>query len=155
MADSLDAIEEWAGTLLARLAPAERNTLARTVAQKLRRSQQQRIVAQRNPDGSAFKARKPRNLRGKQGRIKRNAKMFQKLRTARLLKAKGDSNAVALSFAGRVALIARVHQYGLKDRAQKGAPDSRYPRRRLLGFMPADVDLVRDELLKHLTARQV
>ena len=36
-------------------------------------------MAQRNPDGSAYEPRKKRELRGKQGRIRRKIKMFQKL----------------------------------------------------------------------------
>lgn len=38
--------------LLARLEPAARNKLARSIQQELRRSQQKRITAQQNPDGS-------------------------------------------------------------------------------------------------------
>lgn len=38
--------------LLARLEPAARNKLARSIQQELRRSQQKRIIAQQNPDGS-------------------------------------------------------------------------------------------------------
>ena len=38
--------------LLARLEPAARNKLARSIEQELRRSQQKRIIAQQNPDGS-------------------------------------------------------------------------------------------------------
>lgn len=38
--------------LLARLEPAARNKLARSIEQELRRSQQKRITAQQNPDGS-------------------------------------------------------------------------------------------------------
>lgn len=147
----LEALEDWAAGLLGRLHPGARNKLARSVGQALRRSQQQRIIAQRNPDGSKYAPRKQRNLRGKQGRIKRKVKMFQRLRTASFLKVQGDGRAISVGFTGRVARIARVHQYGLRDRAEPGAPDVKYEQREVLGFTDADLDLIRDQLLSYLT----
>lgn len=152
MSDELDDLSDWLTPLLSRLEPAQRGKLARTVAQQLRRSQQQRIVAQRNPDGTAFAPRKPRELRGKQGRIKRKAKMFAKLRTARYVKASGNASAATVGFLGRINRIARVHQYGLRDRAARGAPDVQYAKRELLGLTAAERELVRDQVLQHLTS---
>ena len=151
MANDLDALEGWAGVLLSKLEPAARIKLARSIGQGLRRTQQTRLISQQNPDGSKFVPRKQRNLRGKQGRIKRKLAMFKKLRTASYLKVRGDSNAVTVGFTGRIARIARVHQYGLNDRAEPGAPDVRYEQRELLGLNEADLDLIRDKLLNHLT----
>jgi phage virion morphogenesis protein len=152
MANNLEALETWAAVLLKRLEPGERSKLARSIGQELRRSQQKRVMAQENPDGSKFAPRKQRNLRGKQGRVKRKLAMFKKLRTASYLKVRGDNNAVTVGFTGRIARIARVHQYGLKDRAERGAPDTRYEQRETLGFTDADLDMIRDSLLSHLTA---
>lgn len=152
MANNLEALETWAAVLLDRLEPAERSKLARSIGQELRRSQQKRVIAQENPDGTKFAPRKQRNLRGKQGRIKRKLAMFKKLRTASYLKVRGDSNAVTVGFTGRIARIARVHQFGLKDRAERGAPDVRYDQRELLGLTDSDIDIIRDSLLGHLTA---
>ena len=76
--------------------------------------------------------------------------MFKKLRTAAYMKARGDSNAVTVGFTGRISRIARVHQYGLKDRAERGAPDVRYEQRAVLGFTEADIALIRDSLLRHI-----
>lgn len=76
--------------------------------------------------------------------------MFKKLRTASYLKARGDSNFVTIGFTGRIARIARVHQYGLKDRAESGAPEVRDEQRELLGFTEADKVVIRDQLLAHL-----
>lgn len=78
--------------------------------------------------------------------------MFKKLRTASYLKVRVDSNAITVGFTGRIARIARVHQYGLKDRAEPGAPDVRYEQRAVLGFTESDLELIRDGLLAHLTA---
>lgn len=148
MTDRLEALEDWAAGLLE---PASRNKLARSVGQALRRSQQQRIIAQQNPDGSKYAPRKQRSLRGKQGRVRRKVRMFQKLRTASFLKVQGDGNAISVGFTGRVARIARVHQYGLKDRAERGAPETKYEQRGLLGFSELDYDLIRDSLLTYFT----
>ena len=77
--------------------------------------------------------------------------MFQKLRKVAYLKAKGDGNALSVGFTGRVARIARVHQYGLRDRAERNAAQVQYDQREVLGFTDADLDLIRDGLLAHLT----
>lgn len=151
MASNLEALETWAAVLLARLEPGERSKLARSIGQELRRSQQKRVVAQENPDGSKYAPRKKRDLRGKHGRVRRKLAMFHKLRTVKYLKVRGDSNAITVGFTGRIARIARVHQYGLKDRAERGAPDVRYEQREVLGFTDADLDLIRDGLLLYFS----
>ena len=149
MTDNLHALEDWAGALLARLEPGARRQLNQQIGRELRRSQQQRVASQRNPDGTAYAPRKPRKLRGKVGRIKRQ--MFSKLRQARHLKLRSTADAIAVSFMGRVARIARVHQYGLRDRPERGQAEVQYERRELLGFTDADLELIRDQLLQHLT----
>lgn len=151
MANNLEALETWAAVLLDRLEPGERSKLTRSIGQDLRRSQQKRVMAQENPDGSKYAPRKHRDLRGKQGRVRRKLAMFKKLRTASYLKVRGDSKAITVGFTGRIARIARVHQFGLKDRAEPGAPDIQYEKREVLGFTEADLDLIRDSLLTHLT----
>lgn len=141
----LEALETWLSPLLQKLDGRGRAQLARKAAQQLRRSQQQRIRAQMNPDGSPFEARKTRDLRGKKGRIKR--RMFEKLKMARYLKAKGSPQQAVIGFAGRVSRIARVHQYGLKDRAERGAPEVRYARRELLGLKRTELNVLRSLLI--------
>nr|WP_286675134.1 phage virion morphogenesis protein [Pseudomonas subflava] len=144
----MHALEDWAGLLLARLSPGERRKFGNSIGRDLRRSQQQRIAAQRNPDGTPYAARKPRQLRGKAGRIKRQ--MFARLRQAKHLRLMSTPDAIAIGFAGRVARIARVHQYGLRDRPGRGQADVQYDRRELLGFADADLEMIRDRLLAHL-----
>lgn len=151
MTNRLETLEDWAAGLLGQLEPASRNKLARSIGQALRRSQQQRIIAQRNPDGSKYAPRKQRNLRGKQGRMKRKVQMFQKLRTASFMKVRSDGNTIMVGFAGRVARIGRIHQFGLKGRAEPGAPNIKYEQRAILGFSASDLDLIRDNLLNFLT----
>ena len=146
--DELSAIEDWAGALLAKMAPAARRQAAVDIGRELRRSHKERIAAQRNPDGAPFEARKPR-FREKEGRIKRRA-MFAKLRTARFLKVQADSNGLAIGFSGRAARLARIHQDGETGEVVPGK-SYRYPVRQLLGFTDADREMIRDKLLEHIT----
>ncbi|MDN4056335.1 phage virion morphogenesis protein [Massilia sp. YIM B02763] len=155
MMDDLYVLEDWLGGLLSQLSPAERRRAAIDVGRELRRSQQKRIVQQRNPDGTAYEPRKARQfmrnarLREKAGRIKRKA-MFAKLRTARFMKVEADSSGVSVGFAGRVARLARVHQEGQTAEVTRGGPSHTYPVRQLLGFTEADQEMIRDKLLEHL-----
>ncbi|EKS7201775.1 phage virion morphogenesis protein [Enterobacter ludwigii] len=135
--------------LLASLSPAGRRKLAGEIAKELRKSQQQRIKQQKAPDGSPYQARKRQPLRAKTGRIKRA--MFQKLRASRYMKATGRENSAVVEFTGKVQRIARVHQYGLKDRPNTHAKDVQYPERQLLGFSREVKQLVETLIIKHLT----
>lgn len=147
--DDLNAIEEWAGGLLAQLQPGQRRAVAIDIARELRRSQQARIKDQRNPDGTPYEPRKPK-LRAKAGRIKRRA-MFAKLRTIQYLKIDADGNGLAVGFAGRVAALARVHQEGETSPVRPGGPRYKYPVRQLLGFTASEREMIQDRLLAHLT----
>ncbi|SSH35756.1 phage tail completion protein [Klebsiella pneumoniae] len=135
--------------LIAALSPAARRKLAGDIARELRKSQQQRIKQQKAPDGSPYQARKRPPLRAKAGRIKRA--MFQKLRTSRYMKASGGENSAVVEFTGKVQRIARVHQYGLKDRPNAHAQDVQYAERQLLGFSQADKQLVETMTIKHFS----
>ena len=81
--------------------------------------------------------------------------MFKKMPKPSYLKAKGDGQSITVGFSGRVARIARVHQYGLKDRAEANAPEVRYQQREMLGFTETDHELIRDGTLKYLKAHHV
>ncbi|EFJ7469123.1 phage virion morphogenesis protein [Escherichia coli] len=135
--------------LIAAISPAGRRKLATEIAKELRRSQQQRIKQQIAPDGTPYQARKRQPLRAKKGRIKRA--MFQKLRTSRYMKASGRNNTAVVEFTGKVQRIARIHQFGLKDRPNPYAQDVQYPERQLLGFSQKDNFLVEDIIVRNLT----
>ena len=151
----LDALDKWAGALLVQLSPKGRRAALLDIARELRRAQQTRIAAQKNPDGSAYDPRKPRvkpngKARDKRGRVKRAA-MFAKLRTTRYLKTEADATGLSIGFDGRVARVARVHQFGETDRVAPNGAQYKYPARALLGLTAEDRALIRDMLLKHLT----
>lgn len=134
--------------LIAALSPAARRKLAGEIAKEMRKSQQQRIKQQKAPDGSPYQARKRQPLRAKRGRIKRA--MFQKLRTSRYMKATGRENSAVVEFSGRVQRIARVHQFGLKDRPNAHAQDVQYAERQLLGLSIDDKKMIKNAILEHL-----
>lgn len=143
--DELQQVDAWLTALLANLGPAERKRMLRELAQQLRRTQQQNIRLQRNPDGSGYEPRRV-TARTKQGRIKRQ--MFTKLRTAKYLKATAGSDSASVQFEGKVQRIARVHHYGLRDRVSRKGPEIRYAERRLLGFNNEAKDITAEILLR-------
>ena len=114
--DDLQRVDDWLAALLANLEPAVRNRMMRQLAQELRRSQQQNIRLQRNPDGTTFEPRRV-TARSKKGRIKRQ--MFAKLRTTKYLKTAATADSASVQFDGKVQRIARVHHYGLRDRVRR------------------------------------
>ncbi|UKJ20781.1 phage virion morphogenesis protein [Enterobacter mori] len=146
--DDLQRVDDWLAALLANLEPAARNRMMRQLAQKLRRSQQQNIRLQRNPDGTTFEPRRV-TARSKKGRIKRQ--MFAKLRTTKYLKTAATADSASVQFDGKVQRIARVHHYGLRDRVRRNGPEARYPARRLLGVNDEVETITRDTLLRWLS----
>lgn len=134
--------------LLAAMSPAGRRRLTVDIAKKLRQRQQQRIKSQKAPDGTAYTPRKRQPLRAKKGRIKRE--MFAKLRTNRYMKASGNDSAAVVEFTGKVQRIARVHQYGLKDRANPHAREIKYEVRKLIGLNLHDQNMISDMIIQYL-----
>ncbi|RAN49259.1 tail protein [Herbaspirillum rubrisubalbicans] len=155
MSDDLQRLEEWAGTLIAKVQPAQRRQLVRQVANDLRREHTRLIAQQVAPDGTPYPARKNRKeLRGKSGRIKKQkAAMFNKLRTNAYLQVQADASQLSVGFFGKVARIARVHHEGLPDKVAPRGPSYKYPARPLLGFNQGDETLLRESLLRHLESR--
>lgn len=145
----LNPFENRLAALIAALSPAGRRNLSTEIAKTLRQKQQQRIKAQRAPDGSAYAPRQPQTIRGKKGRVKRE--MFAKLRTSRYMKARGDESAAAVEFTGKVQRIARVHQYGLRDKPGQNSQPVLYPMRPLLGLSHDDIVYIETMILNHIS----
>lgn len=76
--------------------------------------------------------------------------MFQKLRTNRYMKASGRENGAVVEFTGKVQRIARVHQFGLKDRPNAHAQDVQYAERQLLGFSQTDKQRIESLIIEYL-----
>ena len=141
----LTAFDTRLAGLIEALSPQSRKAMAATIAKRLRKHQQQRIKRQVTPEGQPFAPRQSQPLRDKKGRIKRE--MFAKLRTAKYMKAKGTDKDAVVEFTGQVQRMAKVHQYGLRDRPSVRAEEVRYPARPLLGLDAEDMKIVENELL--------
>lgn len=140
--------EDKLAGLIASLSPAALRRMTAEIAKQLRASQQQRIKRQQAPDGTPYAARKRQPVKGKKGRVKRE--MFTKLRTNRYMKVKGTNDAAVVEFTGRVQRLARVHQFGLKDRPTPHSQDVQYQERQLLGLSRENKELIEELMLRHL-----
>jgi phage virion morphogenesis protein len=146
-------IEQLCRDLLLRTAAPERARLMRSIGREIRKSQSDRIAAQRDPEDVAFAARRPKPDRGrKKGRL-RQQKMFRKIRMAKSLKAGGNADEAWVGFAGRASRIASIHQEGLSDAPAPGQPKVRYARRALLGLTDAERQRILDLILGAIAKR--
>jgi len=133
--------------ILGAMAPASRRELARQIATQLRASQAQRIKANRDPDGQAYEPRKPQPARLRQRRGQLRQQMFQKLTRLQWLKCRATAESATVEFVGQANRIARVSQYGLRDRVNKQGGMAQYPKRELLGLTQAEIDVVEGLML--------
>ena len=147
---NLELLTEHLGTMLKQLSDSERRKLEMHIARKLRASQKMRITSQKNPDGSAYIPRKER-LRDKKNKIKN--KMFNVIKNAKYMRTERTAQGIAIGFAGRVAFIARVHQFGLKDKVDRDGPVVKYASRELLGFTDEEIKMIENDVLDYLSAR--
>ncbi|EMG3686319.1 phage virion morphogenesis protein [Serratia marcescens] len=143
----LNPLDTRLAGLIAKLSPQSRKSLAVAVSKRLRAGQQQHIKRQQAPDGTPYAPRKTR-LRNKK-RLRDRA-MFSKLRTARYLKAQGNSDAAVVEFVGRVQRMVNVHHFGLRDRPTPHSDAVKYEARPLLGFGPDDVKIIETAVIEHL-----
>ena len=147
---NLELLTEHLGTMLKQLSDSERRKLEMHIARKLRASQKKRITSQKNPDGSAYIPRKER-LRNKKNKIKN--KMFNVIKNAKYMRTERTAQGLAIGFAGRVAFIARVHHFGLKDKVDRDGPVVKYASRELLGFTNEEIKMIENDVLDYLSAR--
>lgn len=151
--DDLSLIQTHIGGMLLKLSPVERTRATMVIAKYLRTTNAQRIKANIQPDGSAMVPRKPRVERKaalNKVRKKRDA-MFQRLANYKWLKPSATFEEARIAFQGSAARIARVSQYGLRDKIEpKMSVTAQYPVRKLLGFAPQDELMIMDIMLAHL-----
>lgn len=146
--NELQLVNDRLEALISSLSAPARKEMARTIAKKLRASQQQNIKSQQAPDGTPFKPRKTQPVRSKKGRIKRE--MFAKLRTAKYMKTQVSPNEAVIEFAGNVQRMARVHHYGLRDRPSRKGKEVKYEARPLLGVKNIDIELIENLIIDGL-----
>ncbi|PZR37175.1 phage virion morphogenesis protein [Caulobacter segnis] len=110
-----------------------------------------RIVRHLPAEGAADPGKMEADLRGRGGQIRKRVEaMFVKMRTNRHLKAGGSPTEAWVEFTSRAERIARVSQFGLKDKVRPGGPEVRYPQRQLLGFSAEDREAMIQLTLDHL-----
>ena len=145
--NNFDRLETFLGRFVTALSPREMRGLASKIGQSLRRSNAARIAANKEPDGGAMQARRPREG-------KRRGKMFRQLRQARLLKVRPSADGVTVGFTGQAQQVAKVHHFGEEDvvgRTRDGRTiRARYAARRLLGVGEMDEDDIMAAVEKHL-----
>ena len=147
---NLELLTEHLGTMLKQLSDSERRKLEMHIARKLRASQKKRITGQKNPDGSAYVPSKER-FRDKKNKIKN--KMFNVIKNAKYMRTERTAQGLAIGFTGRVAFIARVHHFGLKDKVDRDGPVVKYASRELLGFTDEEIKMIENDVLDYLSAR--
>jgi len=125
--------------------PSARAQLARQIATNIRRTQASRISENKNPDGSQFEPRKTQKLRSKKGRLRQ--RMFTRMSRVKWLKAKTNATSASIEFVGKAGQIARVNQYGLRDKVNKRGLEVQYPQRELLGLTDAEIEMIEDIVL--------
>ncbi|EOD8895654.1 phage virion morphogenesis protein [Klebsiella pneumoniae] len=79
--------------------------------------------------------------------------MFRRLRTARFLKVSATPGGAEVGFSGVAARIARVHQFGLRDKVNDSGAMATYPRRELLGLSKADRMAIARQVIDSLGVR--
>lgn len=105
------------------------------------------LPATGGPDPGAL----PGSIRGRRGGVKRKAAtMFAKLRTASHLKIGSTPDEAYVEFTASASRIARIHHFGLKDRAVANGPETKYPQRELLGFSQADDEAIMALIMENL-----
>jgi phage virion morphogenesis protein len=148
MQDELTPLINTLQGVLEHVSPTGRRELAKEIARGLRGSQAKRIKENIDPSGQTFEPRKPQHSsRQRQGSIKR--KMFQKLIRMQWLKSKANTNEATVQFVGFARRIARVSQYGLRDRIHPGI-EAQYPKRELLGLTDKEKDQIEDLILGYI-----
>lgn len=81
----------------------------------------------------------------------RERAMFRRIRRSGMMTADASDQEAWVGFAGRVAAVARIHQFGLLDRPSHQGPAVRYAARQLLGLTAKDRADLLDAVLEHLT----
>lgn len=66
------------------------------------------------------------------------------------MKTRGSDSAAGVEFIGKLQRLARVHQYGLKDRPDRNSRDVLYEARPLFSFTHDDEQVIEDLVIRRL-----
>lgn len=148
-----DAIDELTGAL----EPGERRKLASRMGTGLRTANAKRIKANVTPAGEPMAPRKEKPKGKRRGGVRESkpARMFQSAGTPRYLRKQGSADQIEVGYAGAMARIMRVHQFGLRDTVTRdpASPAVTYDARPTIGLTPDDrLDLL-GQVTDHLATR--
>lgn len=141
-------LSDWLRRIDSQLDDGQKQALMRRITTRIKQQWSQRIRSQIDPSGAGFVPRKakPRKFRGK--RVKTGA-MFTKAH--RQLKTAYSSHHAEIGFAGRLATIMAVHQYGQVAKPSPNARAVQYAVRETVGFSSEDEQLIIEEFEKFFT----
>ena len=135
-------LTDWLQRIDTQLDDGQKQALMRRVATRLKQQWSQRIRSQVDPSGAGFIPRKAKGRKFRSKRVKTGA-MFTK--TPRLLKTAYSANHAEIGFAGRMAAIMAVHQYGQVARPSPTVRPVQYAVRETVGFSSEDEQLIIEE----------
>ena len=135
-------LTDWLQRIDTQLDDGQKQALMRRIATRLRQQWSQRIRSQVDPSGAGFIPRKAKGRKFRSKRVKTGA-MFTK--TPRLLKTAYSTSHAEIGFAGRMAAIMAVHQYGQVARPSPTVRPVQYAVRETVGFSSEDEQLIIEE----------
>lgn len=135
-------LTDWLQRIETQLDDGQKQALMRRIATRLRQQWSQRIRSQVDPSGAGFIPRKAKGRKFRGKRVKTGA-MFTK--APRLLKTAYSTSHAEIGFAGRMAAIMAVHQYGQVARPSPTVRPVQYAVRETVGFSSEDEQLIIEE----------
>ena len=135
-------LTDWLQRIETQLDDGQKQALMRRITTRLRQQWSQRISSQVDPSGAGFIPRKAKGRKFRGKRVKTGA-MFTK--TPRLLKTAYSTSHAEIGFAGRMAAIMAVHQYGQVARPSPTVRPVQYAVRETVGFSSEDEQLIIEE----------
>ena len=135
-------LTDWLQRIDTQLDDGQKQALMRRISTRLRQQWSQRIRSQVDPSGAGFIPRKAKGRKFRSKRVKTGA-MFTK--TPRLLKTAYSTSHAEIGFAGRMAAIMAVHQYGQVARPSPTVRPVQYAVRETVGFSSEDEQLIIEE----------
>lgn len=135
-------LTDWLQRIDTQLDDGQKQALMRRIATRLRQQWSQRIRSQVDPSGAGFIPRKAKGRKFRDKRVKTGA-MFTK--APRLLNTAYSTSHAEIGFAGRMAAIMAVHQYGQVARPSPTVRPVQYAVRETVGFSSEDEQLIIEE----------
>ena len=135
-------LTDWLQRIDTQLDDGQKQALMRRITTRLKQQWSQRIRSQVDPSGAGFIPRKAKGRKFRSKRVKTGA-MFTK--TPRLLKTAYSTSHAEIGFAGRMAAIMAVHQYGQVARPSPTVHPVQYAVRETVGFSSEDEQLIIEE----------